>query len=221
MTFSNKKRPKQKKTRKLCGGSVDSSKHSSKSHKSVLTYNNGNVYEGQLKNDKKHGKGKMTYQISDENRVYNVYEGNWEYDTFKEGKMTYANGDVYEGKWDRGLQKGKGKMTYAKRDIYEGKWEKGDVYEGDWRHGSKMGTGTMTYANGDVYNGEWFDDKKQGKGKMTYANGDAYDGNWKNGYMTNGERKINGYKDGKGKMTYANGDVDEGYWTNDKFDGKN
>jgi len=61
------------------------------------TYADGDVYEGEFKNDKRHG----------------------------EGKYTFADGDVYEGNWKDGKRHGEGKMTYADGSVYEGNWKDG------------------------------------------------------------------------------------------------
>jgi hypothetical protein len=51
-------------------------------------------YEGELRNDEAHGKGKITF--SDDT----FYEGEWKNNVRNgEGKMTYSNGSVYEGEW--------------------------------------------------------------------------------------------------------------------------
>ena len=176
-----------------------------------------NIYEGDWKNNKKHGKGKLIYEEDE------FYEGDFKYDKFDgkgkyvspnyfryegdfknneyhgKGKFTYSNGDIYEGDWKDGNKHGKGKMTYSN----------GDIYEGDWKDGIKHGKGKMTYSNGDIYEGDWKNDMMNGKGKMTYHKGSIYEGDWKN------DRKH-----GKGKMTYTNGDMYEGDWKNDKGNGK-
>lgn len=113
-------------------------------------------------------------------------------------KVTYENGDVYEGNFKNGDHNGEGKMTYAN----------GDVYIGWWEYNVRNGQGKMIYANGDVYEGEFLNEKYFGKGKMKYANGDIYEGNWRFGK-----------KNGKGKMTYEDGKVYKGQWKNGKKNG--
>jgi len=104
------------------------------------------VYEGDLKNDKREGYGKMTYNDGD------VYEGQWKYDKMNgQGKMTYSEGGMYEGEWEDNGKYGKGKMIYPyNRGVYEGEWA------GEDRHGH----GKMIYPNGKVYEGEWEDDEQ-------------------------------------------------------------
>ena len=38
------------------------------------------------------------------------------------GKMTYDNGDMYEGEWEKGVRQGTGKMIYANGETYEGEF---------------------------------------------------------------------------------------------------
>jgi hypothetical protein len=137
------------------------------------------------------------------------------------GKMTYANGDVYEGDYKDGIRHGKGKYTYANGDVYEGDFEDQKFWE-DWRDGTPHGKGKKTYTDGRVEEGEWRDDefigvyegdykdgKWHGKGKLTNANGNAYEGDWKDDKRT-----------GKGKGTWTNGSVFEGDFEDDKWHGK-
>ena len=43
--------------------------------------------------------------------------------------MTYANGDKYEGEWEKNSRQGKGVMVYANGDKYEGNWEVSKVWK--------------------------------------------------------------------------------------------
>ena len=123
-------------------------------------------YVGEVKDGKPNGKGKMTYADGE------VYEGEWK--------------DVYEGEWKDGEEDGKGKMTLAN----------GNVHEGDYKDGERHGEGKWIGANGEVYEGDYKDGERHGEGKYTWANGDVYEGDFKYG-------KINR----KGKKTWADGDV--------------
>ena len=78
------------------------------------------------------------------------------------GKMTYKNGDVYDGEWKNNEKHGKGTMTYGKDGDVHKKYING-VYEGDWINDQKWGKGKMTYTKNDrksVYEGKWAFDKK-------------------------------------------------------------
>jgi len=84
------------------------------------------VYEGELKDGKRHGRG--VYLWADGNR----YEGDW-----KDGKahghgvVVWVNGDRYEGDWKDDKWYGHGVWVGAN----------GDSCEGEWREGSLLGTG--------------------------------------------------------------------------------
>ena len=61
-----------------------------------MIYSNGAGYIGSWHDDKRYGDGVMRYKNSDKE----MYDGKWVNDE-KNGfaKMTYMNGDVYEGDW--------------------------------------------------------------------------------------------------------------------------
>lgn len=86
--------------------------------KGKYTWANGNVYDGDWKNDKMHGKGKYTWADG------NVYDGNWKNDKMDgKGKYTWANGNVYEGGWKKDKKHGKGTYKLVNGDKYEEEWE--------------------------------------------------------------------------------------------------
>ena len=195
-------------------------------------------YEGQIKNGKKHGKGKMIYPD------FSIYEGDWVNDMKQGvGRLETAdtifiykgqflndvfNGDgiykygetTYEGKFLNGVFHGKGKITYPD----------GKIYQGDWKDGKANGRGTATAVNGDIYVGDWKDSKKHGKGKETSPDGSIYEGDWKKGYkdgkgvfkwdgsIYQGDFRADKFN-GKGKATY-DGKTYEGDWVDDKKHGK-
>ena len=210
-------RKKTKNTRKIHGGEVvnfvNGVYEGNRYGKGIMTYTNGDRYEGDWKYDKKHGVGIMTYANGDR------YEGDWNdgHRHYGKGIMTYTNGDEYDGFWRNDKKHGVGIMTYANGDRYEGDWHdgyrhgvgiftyaNGDRYEGNWNYNKKYGVGIFTYANGDEYDGFWINDKKDdNKGIFTYANGDRYEGEWKDDK-----------KHGVGILTHANGDKEQ--WKNGK-----
>jgi len=115
------------------------------------------------------------------------------------GKMTYANGIVYEGSFlIDGVPNGKGKMIFPDGKKADGYWTNGKYFtdisdnEGaltvneiinlfsitDIDTSSMFnGFGNLTYANGDIYEGNW-QNKPHGKGKMIYVDGTVKEGNW-------------------------------------------
>ena len=88
-----------------------------------------------------------------------------------QGKITFANGDVYEGQCEANNYQGQGKFTYASGNVYEGQWE------ADEKHGQ----GKYTFADGNVYEGQFEANKKHGQGKKTSASGKSLEGQWQNG----------------------------------------
>jgi hypothetical protein len=69
--------------------------------------------------------------------------------------------DIYVGEEKHGKKNGKGKMTYANGTIYDGLWKN------DKRHGKGIYTSSVGYRYGgslSKFIGEWKDGKKHGKG---------------------------------------------------------
>ena len=85
-------------------------------------YDNGDIYEGELVNGKRNGKGKMEYTNGD------IYEGLFKDDLKAgKGKMIYANGNIYEGFFAKDRPSGKGKLLYKNGNIYEGYFLEGKL----------------------------------------------------------------------------------------------
>ena len=114
---------------------------------------------------------------------------------FDAGKMTYENGDVFEGFWKNDKATGLGVMKYAN----------GDDYRGSWANGKRQGTGKIQYSDGRIYNGNWIQDNKQGQGTMAYPDGSKYMGQW-----------IDDKRNGPGAIQYKNKDEYHGEWVDDK-----
>jgi len=75
-------------------------------------------------------------------------------------KSTYANGDVFEGNWKRGLRPyGKGKYITANGTVYEGYFERNFG-----KYDNCTGKGKITFPDGTVYEGDFVDGKPTGKG---------------------------------------------------------
>lgn len=141
----------------------------------------------------------------------------------KKGTATYSDGTVYAGGFDGNyLREGYGKITWANGDSYEGDFVAGeltgrgifyfaggDVYEGDLVGGVKEGYGKYTSADGSTYEGEFKGDLRHGKGIHTAADGSVYEGDF-----------VDGIKEGYGKYVYATGDVYEGEFKGDLRHGK-
>jgi hypothetical protein len=128
------------------------------------------------------------------------------------GKLSWANGDVFDGTLVNGKRHGKGYFVWGNGQRYRGDWvndvptgqavvdfANGDHYEGKVENASPTGAGSMRYASGDTYKGLFAAGEPHGTGLYTWKNGQKYDGDWRNG-------KPNG----QGKMQFANGDRYEG-----------
>ena len=194
------------------GGTATINKDDSK-----VYYSNGDVYEGDLLNLKKHGKGKLIYAQGD------VYEGDFVNDAMTgKGKFTYNNGDVYVGDFVDGKLNGQGEYRWAADgSVYSGgfvdgmktgmgsyTWADKSSYVGpyvnDMKHTAEGESGTYTFANGDVYVGEFVNDARTGNGTYTWQeSGDTYTGEFVN-------NTLNGY----GTYTWASGRVYTGYFEN-------
>lgn len=124
------------------------------------------------------------------------------------GKVSWGNGDVYEGDLKAGKRTGIGRMTWANGQTYDGAWaddaatgagkvkfQNGDRYDGAVIAGVPNGLGSMKYASGDHYDGEFAGGTPDGQGKYEWASGDQYEGQWK--------RNV---RDGRGIFTWKSGD---------------
>eukprot|EP01040_Poterioochromonas_malhamensis_P014817 gene14817-16474_t len=203
------------------------------------TFPNGDIYEGELIDDKPSGHGKMIYANKD------VYEGEF-VDGMRSGKgkcVYFENHRIYEGEWKNDKRHGKGKVTFpGKYRFYEGDFQddqlhgKGkytysevEYYDGDWEASKRHGFGKNVQKSGTVYEGQWINDKQEGKGREISAYDDVYEGNiyegdWQdndycgqgrfiikeNGAVYEGSWKAGA--SGEGRVTFVNGDIYEGQW---------
>ena len=101
-----------------------------------------------------------------------IFEGDFEIDgdeRYGKGKITYPNGDVYEGGvWvskANTVKGGTGKLTRVNSDVYEG------YFCGDFIDRNIDGTGKYTFADGRVFIPNVDFAWGQGKGKMIYPDG--------------------------------------------------
>lgn len=115
------------------------------------------------------------------------YEGEWKNGKLDgHGKVTYPNGRIYEGEWKNGKPDGHGKATYPDPcgGIYDGEWKDGKregrgfftffdgtVYDGTWKNDEKEARGIMTFPDGRIFDGEFKKGYREGYGKLTYPDG--------------------------------------------------
>jgi len=201
-----------------------------------LKWDNGDVFDGQLVNGKRSGKGRMAWANGQS------YEGDWDNDVAEgEGTIVFANGDRYTGQVKDGMPQGRGRMQYASGDVFEGHFENGRLdgegvyvekdgsrYEGQWKAGLKNGHGKLMWASGQIYDGDWVAGKPEGNGHITFANGDRYDGQVSNGLPQGKGVKVfasqdryegtfdQGLAQGEGVQRWKSGDVYTGHWQKGK-----
>lgn len=95
-----------------------------------------------------------------------------------QGKLTYTNGDYFDGTFDNGAYvTGKIKLHYSNGDYFEGTlsnsgWDTGygetygetTVYKGYWKNGRRNGQGTL-FCGYWIYVGNFKDGKQHGSGR--------------------------------------------------------
>lgn len=143
-------------------------------------------------------------------------------------KVTYPNGNVFEGTYDDEKKKqGEGSYTWSIKKEEDEEEEEAKpalvaIYSGSFKTGKKHGSGTLTYPDGARYEGQFYKDRKQGQGRYFYTNGDMYEGEWsadeKEGegtytHTADGSKFIGTWVKGEfvqGKWQYADGGCYEG-----------
>lgn len=90
-----------------------------------------------------------------------------------QGRMTWTNGDKYDGEFLAGLMHGKGKFI----STYSG------TYSGDYVRGRMEGRGVLIYPDGSRYEGEFVGNQFYGKGRLEYPRGDVYQGDFEKNKM--------------------------------------
>lgn len=123
-------------------------------------------------------------------------------------KITYPNGDTFEGYYDEEKKKqGFGIYTWkftpneedeeepVDEEEEENENRKRKIYphfEGNFVNNQKSGKGVLYTKEGEMYYGFWEKDLFNGRGVYKYKNGDIYDGYW-----------VNGMKEGEGTYCVA------------------
>jgi len=143
------------------------------------------------------------------------------------GKITYENGDTYEGGFANGAFSGKGKFVAAAGWTYEGAFRGGKpngvgvftasgggVYDGVFSDGAPSGKGTFAKEGESApkYLGLWSGGAPAGEGVFYYEDGSSYRGSFKSG-LADGEGS---YIDAAGwsfEGTFAVGQLEYGILT--------
>jgi hypothetical protein len=115
---------------------------------SVMTYKNGDLYNGTCLGESKHGYGVLKFSGS--NEIFIEYKGNFVNDCFGgSGIMCFKNGDIFSGEWKKGAINGRGVYNYCSLH------KKFAKYDGDFVEFQKIGPGKLWFKNGDTYVGQF------------------------------------------------------------------
>ena len=186
--------------------------------KAVITYRNGNVYTGDVKDGKRDGTGVMEFAADNTS-----YSGGWRND-YENGMgtrtiKTAAGLDSITGDWALGKVSNSGTYVYT--------WASGERYEGTFANGQPSGRGTKCFIAKDgtgaaikdedgnvlfnVFEGRFAAGAiaDQADGKYTWYNGDVYTGAFDGGVQS-----------GEGTLVYANGDRYEGNFVSGVISGQ-
>ena len=169
--------------------------------KGKMTYTNGDVYEGEWKDDKRCGMGEL-YRKKIVGTSYS-YKGEWSNDKLN-GHGTYTdNYTTYEGEFKNGEYDGQGTLTKKSNGvvIY--------TYTGSFSMGKKSGQGKEKCKD-YTYNGSFFSDMIHGSGKKELPNKDYYNGQFAYGQ----------FQFGTVKKTEETGDVYTGSYNRNCYDGR-
>jgi len=139
--------------------------------KGNYSYLNGDRYEGDWKENKKHGIGKLVYTrlVGEDKKYFGEYYGFWENGRrHGEGMFTYPNKDIYSGWWKYGKKHGKGTYVFfdtkmrligewSESNLVTGKWvfPNGVVFEGEFKNNKPVNDGTWKFKNGNNLKGKY------------------------------------------------------------------
>ena len=108
----------------------------------------GVVVEGIFKEDKQTGHFHITGR--NKNGLDYTFDGECVDGSWRSGKISWSNGESFEGNWVNGKWNGHGIHHYPSGDWFEGNWIDGEI----------DGPGTHHYKNGNYYNGIWKNGKR-------------------------------------------------------------
>lgn len=198
-------------------------------------------YEGELLNNKFHGKGSYFHNEEGQFKGDRV-EGQFLNGEISKGTYFFSNGSKYSGTFKDGLRHGFGKEFIASGDSYEGIysngiiqgkgtyiWSNGDKYVGSFHNARRNGFGIAYFAK-ERFEGNFKDDEYHGVGTYFHASGDVSTAEYILGKRSglgiylfkNGEKYVGEYlndkRDGLGILYGVNSNiVSEGIWRDNKF----
>ena len=137
----------------------------------ITKYDNGDIYIGEKKNNKRHGQGSYTW--SNGNKYVGEYKDG---EMSGQGTYTWVEGRKYVGEWKDDKMHGHGSLTDPDGHKYVGEFiddefhglgimmfPDGSKYDGGFEDGVQCGEGTFTSADGKVEKGTW--EKEESKEK--------------------------------------------------------
>lgn len=174
---------------KLSHRSIHQSEATQRNQIGRWVYADGSVYEGEVRNNKRHGKGVLTF-IN-----HAVYEGEW-FDGQMQGYgcLNYPDGRLgYQGSFWKDQFHGKG-ILYNETPAegfdgpfnYEDFTQLGDnwtMYDGEFEYDKKHGKGILSLVNGEKYEGEFANDTVHGRGTFLTKNNEIIHGIWIKGKL--------------------------------------
>lgn len=205
----------------------------------AFVFRNQDVYEGNWKNCRMHGKGVLRRAATRD-----MYEGQWFLGQRSGQGMHHSTAfnSFYTGSWLENKRHGRGELLEPE-GLYTGEfndnnihgygeyvYHDGHVYKGEWVCGVYQGTGTYIQPSGTKYEGGWRGGYEHGRGTRTFFNGDCYMGEWRfgmpHGYGTYTSASFQyegdwryGTVQGRGVCRFADGSTYDGEWMNGKFHG--
>lgn len=151
------------------------------------TYEDGSFYEGEMKEDTRHGKGTFKFSKG------GTYKGDWVLGKMHGyGILFYPSGKIaYEGEWKNDVFEGKGRMInenfselsqenaidYNDFDC-EKNFNLWKEYCGEFKNDKKEGIGTLLFSNGEKFVGIFKDNKAEGSGAFQTKSGERINGKW-------------------------------------------
>ncbi|XP_053551194.1 radial spoke head 10 homolog B [Bombina bombina] len=149
--------------------------------KGTIYYNKERTswYEGEWNGGQKEGWGIQRFASG------NIYEGQWKENKFHGvGRMRWISADEeYTGEWENGIQNGYGSHTWFTKREPKTQFSMRNEYVGSFVSGARHGYGQFNYADGSMYVGEWKNNTKHGMAKFISKSGQVYIGEFHNDQM--------------------------------------